>query len=500
MGLFDRFRPAPDPTVEFLQESIRDLSLRLEDRGWQTIGTDEESVMSREALRTAAQDGRALAVAHPLIRRGLSLRTSYIHGQGGPQITVDADTTQDVNAVVQAWWSSPENQLAVTGPEARARLERALSTDGNVFIACFTNPATGMVASRTLPFDEITRVITNPDDRMEPWFYERTRYVNGRDETVFYPDITYAPTSRPRMIDGRTVEWGAPVRHVKINDLDGWTMGVGDTVSVAPMARAYRDFLADWVRLTKSLSQFVWRATADGKRAAAARRALARVPSTGDSGVGASMVLGAGETLEAIPKTGATIDADSGRPLLAMIAAGLDVPVTMLSTDPGVTGARATAETLDRPMYLAMQARRDVWGAAYIDIAEYAVEQAIRAPQGVLRGEIVRDDWTRSDHAVLDGGEPTITVSWPDLTTESLPDMIRAIREADATEKIPPKTVARLLLVALSVDDVDEVLAEMLDEDGNWRGPYKDAGQALTAAYRAEGDPAQVLSQYGRFE
>src|SRR5699024_1112047 len=117
MGLFDRFRtPAPDPMVEVLTESVRDLSLQLEDRGWKKIGSDDENTMSREALVQAAQDGRALAVAHPLVRRGLSLRTSYVHGQGGPQISVEAD--EDVNAVVRQWWTSRENQNSLTGPEA----------------------------------------------------------------------------------------------------------------------------------------------------------------------------------------------------------------------------------------------------------------------------------------------------------------------------------------------------------------------------------------------
>ena len=166
MGLLDRLRgtTAPDPMLEVLTESVRDLSLQLEDRGWKKIGSDDENTMTREALVQAAQDGRALAVAHPLVRRGLSLRTSYVHGQGGPQLSVEAED-EDVNAAVQQWWTSRENQNSLTGPEARTRLERALSTDGNVFIASFTNPVDGRVTNRTIPFEQITRIITNPEDR-----------------------------------------------------------------------------------------------------------------------------------------------------------------------------------------------------------------------------------------------------------------------------------------------------------------------------------------------
>lgn len=509
MGLFDRFRttPAPDPMVEVLTESVRDLSLQLEDRGWKKIGSDDENTMTREALVQAAQDGRALAVAHPLIRRGLSLRTSYVHGQGGPQLSVESDD-QDVNDVVQQWWASRENQNALTGPEARARLERALSTDGNVFIASFTNPADGRVTNRTIPMEQITRIITNPEDRGQVWFYERTYSKRAgtfstTEETtrVLYPDLAYAPASKARFLNGSEVRWDQPVRHVKVNDLDGWEFGIGDTFAIAPYARGYRDFLNDWLKLMKSLSQFAWRGTAEGKRAQRARQALSRAQQSvpgNDGSVGATYVSAPGEGLEAIPKTGATIDADSGRPILAMIAAGLDVPVTMLSTDPGVTGARATAETLDEPMYRAMRTRQDVWTAVFIDLAEYRIEQAIRA--GKLPGTIVRDAWTQTDYAELSGDRPIIHCDWPDLSTASVDDAVKAIKDADSTGKLPPLVIARLLLTALGVEDIDTVLEELTDEEtGEWRDPYAQLGQGLVNAFQRGEDPAALLSQYGRF-
>ena len=508
MGLLDRLRgtTAPDPMLEVLTESVRDLSLQLEDRGWKKIGSDDENTMTREALVQAAQDGRALAVAHPLVRRGLSLRTSYVHGQGGPQLSVEAED-EDVNAAVQQWWTSRENQNSLTGPEARTRLERALSTDGNVFIASFTNPVDGRVTNRTIPFEQITRIITNPEDRGQVWFYERTYSKRAeafstteQSVTVLYPDLAYAPALKPHTILGHQVMWDQPVRHVKVNDLDGWEFGIGDTFSIAPYARGYRDFLNDWLKLMKSLSQFAWRGTAEGKRAQRARQALARAQQgvTGnDNSVGATYVSAPGEGLEAIPKTGATIDADSGRPILAMIAAGLDVPVTMLSTDPGITGARSTAETLDEPMYRAMRARQDVWTAVFIDLAEYRIEQAIRA--GKLPGTVVRDPWTQTDYAELSGDRPVIHCDWPDLSTASVDDAVKAIKDADSTGKVPPLVIARLLLTALGVEDIDTVLEELTDDEGEWRDPYATAGQALVNAFQRGEDPAALLSQYGRF-
>lgn len=505
MAFLDLFRPTPrgdqHPMLELLEETVRDLSLRVEDRGWSRIG-GEDREMTLEALITSARDGRALATAHPLVRRGLALRAAYIHGGGGPQIAVEHPNA-DVAALITHWWELRENQRVLTGPEARARLEKSLSTDGNVFIAAFTNPLTGAVRCRTLPFEEITRIITDPEDAATVRYFlrEHTGPDGGLVRTL-YPDLVYAPRTKPRAIDGVRVEWDAPVRHVKVNDLDGWLYGVGDTYAVAPWARGYRDFLADWARMMRSLSQFTWRATTDGKRAEKTRQALARIPTPtpdGGSAAGATYMSGLGQTLEAIPKNGATIDADSGRPLLAMIAAGLDIPVTMLSTDPGITGARSTAETLDEPMYRAMLARRDIWTSVYVDIAEYAIEQSVRAKAGRLQGVLVADEWMDSDHAELDGDRPIVTVAWPDLSTDSTQELVAAIATADATQKLPPTVIARLLLVALGVDDIDTVMEELTDDTGQWRDPYANIGATLTDAFRDGRDPAVALGQYRRF-
>ena len=91
--------------------------------------------------------------------------------------------------------------------------------------------------------------------------------------------------------------------------------------------------------------------------------------------------MGPGMSLEAIPKTGATIDSGSGKPLAAMVGGGAGVPVTMLLADPGVTGARATAETLDKPTILEMGMRRAAVGQRLKRILSYVIDQAVKAPR-----------------------------------------------------------------------------------------------------------------------
>ncbi len=492
---------------EILAESLADLELALEDEGWQRLTLDATQQFSRQGLARAAQVARVSTIAHPLLKRGLNLRTGYIWG-GGCEI---AARDKDVNAVVQAFLDDPGNRRAFTGEQARARSESALFTDGNRFVVLFTNPATGRVQVRTIPFDEIQDVITNPDDASEPWFYERqwvqrvvdraTGTTTLKQQKAYYPAMGYAPFRRQQFIDGWPVLWDAPVYHVKVNDLDGWTFGIGDAYAALTWARSYRDFLADWAVLMKSLSQFAWRATSKGSKAAALRQKLARRPGTttdapagNPNTVGATAALPPDVSLEAIPKSGATIDSGSGRPLAAMIASALGLPVTMLLADPGVTGARATAETLDTPTELEMNGRRGIWTEALQTICGYVIAQSVKASGGALKGTVTKDPRTGAETVELAGdGDATVDITWPDLTETPIDVLFKALSAADSMQIVPPLTLLRLVLAALHVQDADEIIDSVTDAEGNFISPAANAGQAAVDAFNDGQDPAEVV-------
>ncbi|MCV2395935.1 hypothetical protein OEB99_16590 [Actinotalea sp. M2MS4P-6] len=500
---------AAESLLEVLTESLADLELQLDDTGWDRIIAGSREQFSRAGLTRSAEACRVMAVAHPLVKRGVNLRIAYVWGSG-VQITAraGADETQDVNAVVQAFLDDDGNQGAYTGDQAHERLERSVATDGNVFIAHFTNPRTGFVQARRIPFAEIADPITNPDDASEAWYYRRewSATVVRNDGTTatqmlqaYYPALGYWPATRPKQLNGAPVMWDAPVLHVKVNDLDGWDFGIGDVYAALPWARLYRDFLADWATLVKSLSQYAWRATSKGSKAQALRQKLTRrpaetAPDGNPNNVGATAVMGNDVTLEAIPKTGATVDSDSGRPLAAMIAAGLGIAVTVLLADPGQTGARAVAETLDRPTELEMGMRRSVWEDAYRRSLAYVITAAVRAPQGPLSGTVLRDTDTGRMVTTLTGDvDQTVEFDWPSMDDLPVDQFVKAIVEADGTSKIPPEVTARLLMQVLGVKDVDDILESMLDDQGNWVDPMLSAGQAAIDAFRRGEDPAQVL-------
>ncbi len=477
-------------TVELLQENLSALELAMEDQGWQRLIAAGEREFTRDGLARITAACRLYAIKNPLIARGLGLRQAYVFGQG-VEVTGRAngkrrDGEQDVNGVVQAFLDDPGNRRAAFGAEAQQRLERALGTDGNLFLSLWTRPASGRVQVRVLPWAEITDVISNPDDASEPWFYRRqwTRSVvdpatgvpTSTAMVALYPALFYRPTSRPRSIGDVEVRWDAPVRHIKVNDLEGWRFGVPDAYPAIDWAKAYKEFLEDWARLVKSLSRFAWRTTAKGATQAAGIKTRlaqmpARDPGTGQSmDVGGTAIMPVGMAMEAIPKSGATVDSDSGRPIAMMVASALGVPVTMLLADPGVTGARAVAESLDQPTELTMLGRRRVWTDALRDIAEHVVRESVRAPNGALKGSVARDD--DREFVVLAGDtESTVDIVWPDLTGVDPAKLVEAITTAADTGTVPPDVVLRLLLSALGVNNVDELVDAMSDEDGNFLWP-----------------------------
>lgn len=499
--------------LEILRESLADVELAYEDRGWLRLSMQAQLDLSSAGRQQIRDLCRVMAVVNPLMKRGLSLRKAYIWGQG-VAITVrdQSDDGQDVNAVVQRFMDDPGNVKTFAGSQAHEEMEQALYTDGEAAAALFTNGITGKVSLRWIPVEQINDIITNPDDAAEDWYYRRDyserSLVDGqlieRQRTVYYPALGYEPAggSKLRYINGAEVMWNAPVRMVSVNRVSntGSTRGIPDSFAAIAWARSYKEFLENWSVVMKALSRFTWKASTKGDRAKTVAAKVAAnsavdVRGGNPSGAGATAVMDPNTTLEAIPKTGATIDADSGRPLAAMTASALDVPVTMLLGDPGVTGARAVADTLDQPMELAMNLRRELWAGFIRDVINYVIDWAVRAPQGGLTGRITRDPGSNRVTVLLpDNDDRTVDITWPDFDSTPVDKLVAAIVAADGTTKVPPLVTLRLLLEALRVKDIDEVLDSATDDEGNFIDPLVTAGQVAARAHRNGEDPAAALN------
>lgn len=488
--------------TEALQEATLDARqlLAADDAGWASMPGHDGDVISREAIISVARVARVMVVADPLIKRGVGIRVAYL---GVPSISADAgeDGGQDVNAVIQAFLDDPGNAETLTSAQACEERERERATDGNNFHTLITSPRTGRVQVRRIPLEQISDVITDPEDATTRWYYLRqwtqrvveqgyTGLTRSRTETrrAYYPDAGHRPTQRPRTIDGIPVLWDKPVVHTEVNRPSGARWGVPDVLAALPWARGYKSALEDWAKHNKALAAIAYTASVKGRKGAAAVRE--RMP-VGNGEAGQTAIMGEGSNLAAVSKSGAVLKADAAEPLAGLVAAALDVPKTMLLADPGVTGARATAETLDRPLELDRLARRRLDTGLLTTVLQHVVRESVRAPGGPLRGTITRDPDTGQEIVALTGDqEPGIVVDWPDLSKTDLASLMEALSTADGMDVVPAEVLARLVLLALGVDDVDEVIDSMRDEDGNFVPPSsRTALAAQDPGYDGAGNP-----------
>jgi len=504
--------------LAIVSESYADLQqLYIDDVGWRRIG-EERTRFTAQGRAAIAAVADLFASGNALIKSGIGLRTAYVWGQGVDVVVRDdPEKGQDVNAVWRAFWDDKSTRRIFSSSEAQVRYERKLATTGEVFWALPTEPLTGRVRVRRIPPNEITDRVCDPEDAETVWYYLRVWNAvvidptSGRRTTVqrrtAYPALGYYPPVRPDKvnIDGAEaiVRWDAPMRHVAVNCADEDWRGQGDVLAALPWAKLDKEFLEDLAVYMRVLTKILGQVTARSRGAAErAQAALSEVVASHPQGIppggpGAGRMVGAGgwavtdpnTTMQIMSKSGAQIDSNSSKPFASRAAAALAVPLTMLLGDPGTTGARATAETLDQPTELAARLRQEVHTELFRDIADYVIDQAIIAPAGPLHGSLSRD----GDALVAtlpDDDVRTVEVSWPEYDSTPINVLVAAIAEADTTGKIPPETIARLLLAAFGVDDIDDLIDRMTDENNQFIDQKSSAGQAAANKFRAGNDPA----------
>ncbi len=497
-------------TAEIASEAVVDLERQLYEPGWIRALHQLEVEFSAEGMRQLRAVCRLYSIKNPLIRRGVMLIAAYVWAR---PLNISARATgedgqQDVRAVVNAFVDNPTNRRELTGSQAHVELEAGgFGTDGEIYFALFTKPSTGTVQVMRVLADQVTDIACDPENAHEPWYYIRQWEVPDGTGGAYkvhraaYPALAYRPRVRPKTIrDGIPVRWDAPMLHAAVNRPSGWKRGIPDSYAAVDWARAYRIFLEDWATLMRALARYAWQTNVPGDKAKAMRTRLREPVETtrGEpSYAGQTAILPADVALQAVSKTGASFDAESGRPLAAMAASALGVPVTMLLADPGTAGARSVAETLDQPTELPMELRRQQWTAIYRDILDYVIREAVRAPKGSLKGRLILDEYG-VETVELDGDtDANVNLEWPDMDQGDLAKKVDAIVKAHSTRTVPQSLILRLLGQALGVAGIDAIIQTLVKDDPEFNRPPQpddlladpDGPGALA---RAGGDPSRA--------
>jgi hypothetical protein len=389
---------------EILRESYAAMAsalLSLDDDGWRDISTSvTEDGFALIDIKRAAKKIRETSEGNPLLKRGAGLRTSYIFGRG---IHFNQQPPR-----IKRLMETMQNQDVLFSPEAQVINERSHFTDGQFFVL-------GNVETKSfqrIPFDEISGVVTNPDDNEEIWYYRRTwtRKVHDLNNVtnneskilnVWYPADTYGATRFASRIQNQPVDPSFRMFASRVNRRAGKIWGVPDAFPALPWAHAYNEYLKDGSRMLKALSMFAWQLKSKTRAGASNAAAAIANPTV----AGSTAVLGQDMELSSMPRSGGGIDLTDGRPLGSMVASALEVSVVALLSDPGTSGAYGTAQTLDVPTIKAMEARQHVWTMFYKRIMDFM-------------------------------GAREVEINWPKIETEPSQRLMQALALAKETNAI----------------------------------------------------------------
>lgn len=491
-----------------LEERLVELELAIEDTGWRNLNDTNMEEFSSDGIRRLIRLARLSWLKNPLIRHSVEVHQSYVFGQGW-----HISGHGKVDEVIQEVLTDKGNLSTLTSHEAMLARELQRETEGNIFFVLFTNESTGYTRIHTIPTEQILDgdIIRNPDDRDEVWYYKRVydrtelNVQTGTTEhttiTEFHPDWRYEPEDKPPTIGGHDVLWDEPVYHFKTGGLPGWKFGIPSFYAAIDWAKAVTSDLEDYASLRKALSRFAWQLTTKGGKAAvtAARKRLDTTLGRASEGTEGSIneqnpapatastwISSEAYGLQPMRTAGATPTPEEGRRLWYMVSAGTGIPEPILAGD-ATLGTYATAKTLDRPTELRMKNLQKLWIDTIDDLLGYVIDQAIKAPNGLLPGTVTVDE-RRGGEKIEIGIDPnaepeldadglpkplepmdrTIDIDVPDILEEDIGERVGAIVSAATLDgKSPagtmdPKTLVRLLLQALGESDSVETILEIL--------------------------------------
>ena len=470
---------------ELLQERIAELELALDDVGYERIGDSNfDKQFTKASIDKIAAMARVYWLKNPLIKRAVATQANYVFGQGVDVVAAD----EDVQTVVDAFMDDSKNRAELTGEQAMLTKETELQVTSNLFFTFFTDPLNGATRVRTIPLSEITRIIYNPDDSKEPWYYYR-QWQQPKEpgsqkyemHQAMYPDINYMPKGGlPKHFNGIEVMALNPVYHVKTNCLSDMEYGVSEIYAAIDWAKAYKDFLEDWYTIVKSLSKFAWKATSKSGATgmAQAKQVLEGAINGGSNPMNSDLPGQAAQVwmssdnfdLAPMPKSGATVAVDDGRRALLMVCAATGIYEHYFG-DPS-TGNLATAKAMEQPMLLMFQERQELWTDVFNTILGYVINQSALKPGGKLRGVMSFNDYGES-YVDMGDTDRSVDVKFPPILQEDVNERIDAIVKSVTLSGQTPantidlKTATTQMLTALG-EDTDIVDKLFPDDPKSW--------------------------------
>ena len=451
-----------------ISEKLADIEMMLDAKGWISVfDYDEHQGLTLEQMKKASAQIRELMVGNPFIRRASQLRNSAIWG-GGVEFACRNRTGQQkfrpLPADIQAIMETPANLRYLFGNDAHQELERAAFSDGLfVFLG---EDATKR--GQRISMHEITGDLRNPDNPEEIWAYRRTwkRNPTAESETLqqeitrwYYTDIYDRRRARSITHHGRRerVEIGYTIIDKSFNSQVGWAYGAPDALCVVAWSKLYKEFLTNGYIMSRALARFAYKVTVGSTGAAA--RASAEMTAPGQAG--STVLEGMGNSLQPMMTAGRGYDFESGRPLAAAVAAGLEVSLLAMLGDSSGSAGNAAETSLDRPARAMARMRRGSWDDFFVRYFRWV------------------------------GLSQRLVTTWREMPDESLQRQMQALTLADQLEVFGAEVMQREAAIVLNIPnpgDVPDGWAPKSQRGPKEENPDTIAGNSGATAGTGQGD------------
>lgn len=474
-------RESDSTAVVKCKETIADLQLALEDRGWWREINQSQWEFSRWGIQRIILMSRLYRIKNPLIQRGILVSAYYVFGRGFEVSSED----ETANEVLQGFLNDPRNVNEI-GHRALVDKEAALYTDGNIFWCFFTAQDDGRTIIRCIDPLEIDEIVTDPNDASVPRYYHRRWNEQSFDEQSgvtqpkprdeWYVALGYDAPAGTRIngkplfeVNGERV----PILHRKSGGLLKWKFGCPRVYAALDWARAYKRRLENYATISEALARFSWSVETEGGAPAIAafKQTLATTLGNTDGLSveqnpppvgGSAWISGPTNKLTPIKTAGIAADPEEGRRLALMVYCVFGLPETFFA-DVSV-GTLATATSLDRPTELKFLKEQEDWREDLQRIIYYVLDRSKTAPKGKIREALAKKG----------GASQTIQVDvkFPSIIQGDELNRVSAIIDSMTLNGfectgIDLRVGIGLLLTELGVEDVEDVLSAMFP-DGSY--------------------------------
>lgn len=336
-------------------------TLEFDEVGWSPLNRLGDEGVKLEQVKQMAENARMQMNSNALLKRGASLRASYIFGRGFKMSAKGQELAPRFKQLIE----DPINQQVLFSEDACKKNEKILFASGNFFARWDKSKKTwGRV-----PLDEIIGWATDADDPDILTYvlreYQRIVSIdqsgNQQTETIkVWYALDYVANPKASIAGVRVDRNFVVVDHRENNDT-GSLWGLPDCLPALPWAWAYSEYLKDGSKMLKALSSIAWQVKS--KTSKGANNASAKLLNSRQ--VAATAVTGSDVELSAMPRNNA-VDLDTGRPLAAMAASAMEVSVDALLSGTGTTAAGS--QVLDQSTLNAAYGRQGNWEAFYIRV------------------------------------------------------------------------------------------------------------------------------------